>query len=86
MSKLKEIICFQPAKTGILGHPDRYCYQVAEVVRDFDLAQSLRLVGSEGAFVFVNGVCPKWLGEYVATIVGDLPDSERMRADRIENL
>jgi hypothetical protein len=83
---LKEIKFFQPARTGTLGHSDRYCYQVAEVVRDFDLAQSLRLVGSEGAFVFVNGVCSEWQGEYVATIQGDLPDSERMRADRIENI
>ena len=71
---LKEIKCFQPARTGIFSHPDRY----------YDLAQSLRLVGIQGSFVFVDGVCSNWQGEYIATIVGDLPDSERMRADRFE--
>ena len=44
------------------------------------------MIGSEGMFPFVNGVCEKFLGYYRAEIVREISSDRVMEADRFEEV
>ena len=44
------------------------------------------MIGSEGMFPFVNGVCEKFLGYYRAEIVREISSDRAMEADRLEEI
>ena len=46
----------------------------------------LTMIGSEGIFPFVNGICEKFLGYYRAEIVREIASDRAMEADRFEEV
>ena len=83
--KYKEIRYVEPA-SALWQTPCRYRYVVCRVESEQGANIELRMVGGQGSFDFVGGVCSDWLGKYEATIVGDIDQEDYRRADRFENI
>ena len=91
--KYFEVKYFQPATRN---RSDQYryisaqhcytnCYQRSSLSENPD-AIWLTMIGSEGIFPFVNGICEKFLGYYRAEIVREIASDRAMEADRFEEV
>ncbi len=98
MANYYEIKFFQPARDmfgskknqldSVFSHPYRGDYaSVVDFGRQdqyYTGAKMLQYPGGQGSFLFVDGVCEKWLGEYRAEIVRSADKSEHLKPDRYE--